>query len=182
MNTRQTDNWEQVKNDSMAVLPRAVIEHITNAKLLPHSESHLISTLHKLQDAMGFLGTSQLDAVSQLMQIPVAKVVGVASFYHSFRLKKTGRFIISLCLGTACYVKGGIALATVFTNTLGIEIGETTSDGIFTIEKTRCLGVCSLAPVVMVNNEIHAHLKPDDIPPLIESYRQKVRMENIGNE
>jgi NADH:ubiquinone oxidoreductase subunit E len=177
-----TDNWAQVKADSIAVLPKKVVEHIEKIESRPFSESHLISTLHKLQETMGFLGSAQLDAVAQLMQIPAAKVTGVATFYHSFRLKNTGRFLISLCMGTACYVKGATEVAKAFTSILGIEIGETTPDGIFTIEKTRCLGVCSLAPVAMINNEIHAHLKADDVPSLIEKYRKKVGVEEIGAE
>lgn len=174
MTDSTTDNWAQVKADSIAVLPRAVVEHIKKVESLPHSESNLISTLHKLQETIGFLGSAQLDAVAQLMQIPSAKVTGVASFYHYFRLKKTGRFIISICMGTACYVKGASSLVKAFKDALGISMGETTPDEVFTIEKTRCLGVCSLAPCAMINNEVHAHLKPEDIPQLLESYRQKV--------
>lgn len=176
MNKSPTDNWDQVKADSITALPHAVVEHIRNVQSLEHSEGHLISTLHKLQESMGYLGTAQLDAVSQLMQIPSAKVVGVASFYHYFRLKKTGRFIISVCMGTACYVKGAAAIANAFTSNLGIDIGETTADGIFTLEKTRCLGVCSLAPVAMINDEVHAHLTADAIPQLIDMYRKKVEI------
>jgi NADH:ubiquinone oxidoreductase subunit E len=179
MTNNTTDNWTEVKAASVAALPRSIVEHIERVRTLPHSESHLISTLHKLQESIGFLGTAQLDAVAQLMQIPAAKVVGVAGFYHFFRLKKTGRFIISFCLGTACYVKGATAVAEAITTALGIDIGETTPDGIFTIEKTRCLGVCSLAPVIMINKEIHGHLTPGDIPQLLESYRQKIGMERI---
>jgi NADH:ubiquinone oxidoreductase subunit E len=123
---------------------------------------------------MGFLGSAQLDAVAQLMQIPAAKVSGVASFYHSFRLKKTGRFVISLCMGTACYVKGSMAVAKALTEVLGIKRGETTSDGLFTIEYTRCLGVCSLAPAAMINNKIFAHLSPEKAADLIESYRKRI--------
>jgi NADH:ubiquinone oxidoreductase subunit E len=174
MKNQSTDNWEQVKADSIAALPRAVVEFIEKGQQLPHSESNLIGTLHKLQESMGYLGTAQLDAVAQLMQIPAAKVVGVASFYHHFRLKKTGRYIISICLGTACYVKGASLIAKTFTNVLDIRMGETTPDGMFTMEKTRCLGVCSLAPVAMINKEVYAHLTPEMIPQLIESYRNKV--------
>lgn len=180
--TNPTDNWPQVKNDSILVLPSSVVEYIRKTESLPHSESYLISTLHKLQEAMGYLGSAQLDAVAQLMQIPTAKVVGVASFYHYFRLKKTGLFIISVCMGTACYVKGAHAIAHAFTDSLGISMGETTQDGVFTIEKKRCLGVCSLAPVAMINNQVHAHLTPEVIPSLLESYRQKLKIERSGSE
>jgi NADH:ubiquinone oxidoreductase subunit E len=179
MNYSSTDNWEQVKADSIAALPQAVVDHINKVNSLPYSESHLISTLHKLQSEMGFLGSSQLDAIAQLLQVPSAKVTGVATFYHYFRLKKTGRFIISVCNGTACYVKGGAAVAEAFTSTLGIGMGETTPDGLFTVETTRCLGVCGLAPCAMINNEVHAHLTPEKIPPLIESYRQKVGVKEV---
>lgn len=168
-----TDNWETVQSESIELLPRTVVDYIKKTASLPYHESYLIHTLHTLQDSMGFLGSAQLDAVAQLMQIPSAKVVGVASFYHSFRLKKTGRFVISLCMGTACYVKGSMGVAKACSELLGIKRGQTTPDGLFTIEYTRCLGVCSLAPAAMVNNEIHAHLTPEKIPELIESYRSR---------
>lgn len=171
-----TDNWEQVKAESIAALPQTVVDHINSVLSLPNSESHLISTLHSLQNAIGFLGTTQLDAIAQLLQIPTAKVTGVATFYHYFRLKKTGRFIISVCNGTACYVKGEPLVSEAFTKALGIIMGETTPDELFTLENTRCLGVCGLAPCAMINNEIFAHLTPEKIPPLIESLRQKVNV------
>lgn len=178
MNDNPTDNWAQVKADSIVALPRTVVEHIEKTASLPHSESHLIGTLHKLQDAMGYLGSSQLEAVAQLMQIPSAKVVGVASFYHYFRLKKTGRFIISVCMGTACYMKGATSVVNAFTDILGVGIGDTTPDGDFTLEKTRCLGVCSLAPVAMINKEIYAHLTPEKIKQILQVYRG-LRQENV---
>ncbi len=175
MSEGSTDNWAVVKADSEAALPHSVVEHIRKVTLLPHSESHLIDTLHKLQESMGYLGTAQLDAVAQLMHIPSAKVVGVASFYHFFRLKKTGRFIISVCMGTACYMKGATAVADAFRSFLGIDIGESTADGMFTLVRTRCLGVCSLAPVAMINDEVQAHLEPEIIPQIIDRYRQKTK-------
>lgn len=180
MNTGATDNWPGVRALSVEALPGSVVEYIKNIEKKPFSESYLINVLHKLQESKGYLGSAQLDAIAQLMQIPAAKVSGVASFYHSFRLKQTGRFIISICMGTACYVKGASAIVKAFMSTLGIEMGGTTADGLFTLEKTRCLGVCSLAPVAMINNEIHAHLTPDKIPELIESYRSKAGTEKTG--
>lgn len=182
MNSSPTDNWQQVKTESTLVLPGSVVEYIKEVESLPHSESYLINTLHKLQEAMGYLGSAQLDAIAQLMQIPAAKVVGVASFYHYFRLKKTGLFIISVCMGTACYVKGARAIINAFTESLGISMGETTPDGVFTLEKTRCLGVCSLAPVAMINKQVHAHLTPEIIPSLLDSYRKKLTIEKNSSE
>lgn len=175
MSIDSTDNWDTVKHESMSVLPNAVVTYINNVQKLPHNESYLINTLHKLQEAIGYLGTAQLEAVSQLMQIPSAKVVGVASFYHYFRLKQTGKFIIRSCMGTACYVKGASPVANALKEILKIDEGETTPDGMFTLEKSRCLGVCSLAPVLMINDDVHAHLKPELIPALIDEYRNRIK-------
>ncbi len=175
MSTDSADNWETVKNESISVLPHSVVAYINNVEKLPHNESYLINTLHKLQESMGYLGTAQLEAVAQLMQIPSAKVVGVASFYHYFRLKETGKFIIRACMGTACYVKGASPVVNALKEILKINVGETTPDKMFTLEASRCLGVCSLAPVLMVNEEVHAHVKPELIPVLIEEYRIRIK-------
>ena len=122
---------------------------------------------------MGYIGPEQLDAISQLMQIPAAKVTGVATFYHFFRLRPMGRFVISVCLGTACYVKGADAITEAITRELKISFGQTTSDGIFSLTQARCLGVCGLAPAIMIDTHIHGPLTPDKIPALLEVYRQQ---------
>jgi NADH:ubiquinone oxidoreductase subunit E len=119
----------------------------------------------------------QLDAVAQLMQIPAAKVAGVASFYHYFRLKPRGKFLINICLGTACYVKGADRVAQRLMDELGISWGETSSDGMFTLEGARCLGTCGLAPVVMINEEVHASVTPDEIPVILQKYLKQARDE-----
>lgn len=175
MSSNSTDNWDTVKLESISVLPQAVVTYINKVEKLPHNESYLINALHKLQEAMGYLGTAQLEAVSQLMQIPSAKVVGVASFYHYFRLKETGKFIIRICMGTACYVKGASPVVNALKEILKIDVGETTPDKLFTLDASRCLGVCSLAPVLMINEEVHAHVKPELIPALIEEYRTRIK-------
>jgi NADH:ubiquinone oxidoreductase subunit E len=138
---------------------------------------HLISVLHKVQAHFGYLGPRQLDAVAQLLQVPAAKVAGVASFYHFFRLQPRGRFIINVCLGTACYVKGAERVAQKVMDELGISWGETSKDGVFTLEGSRCLGTCGLAPVIMINDEVHGSITPDQIPGILEKYLEKARQE-----
>jgi NADH:ubiquinone oxidoreductase subunit E len=166
-----TDNWSQVEAASKAALPPFIVDFIEQCRRESHSESQLIAVLHKVQGHFGFLDRPQLDAVAQLLQVPLAKVTGVATFYHFFRLQPRGRFIISLCLGTACYVKGAPAIAEKLKEELGIEFGETTQDGMFTLQIARCLGTCGLAPVLTVNDDVHAAVKPDHIPAMLEKYR-----------
>jgi NADH:ubiquinone oxidoreductase subunit E len=171
----KTDNWNTVREASVKALPEHIVACIDAYTSAPQSDSQLISVLHKVQDHFGYLGREQLDAVAQLMQIPAAKVAGVASFYHFFRLKPRGRFIIRMCLGTACYVKGADRVSEKLKDELGIDFGETTTDGLFSLEGTRCLGVCGLAPVLMVGDEVHGKVTADQIPALIESYIVKAR-------
>jgi NADH:ubiquinone oxidoreductase subunit E len=168
-----TENWAEVEAKAKACLPPAVVDFIEQCRKSPECESHLIAVLHRVQGHFGHLGREQLDAVAQLMQIPAAKVAGVATFYHFFRLEKRGRFTINVCLGTACYVKGADKVVAKFQEELGVDFGETSKDGLFTLEISRCLGTCGLAPVVMIDNDVHPKVKPDHVPALLEKYRQK---------
>jgi NADH:ubiquinone oxidoreductase subunit E len=170
-----TDNWDQVRNASAKVLPSEIVEYIEECRLSDRPESHLISVLHKVQAHFGHLGAEQLDAVSQLLQVPAAKVTGVATFYHFFRLTPRGRYVINVCLGTACYVKGADRIVEKLKDELGIDFGETTGDGMFTLEATRCLGTCGLAPVVMFNDHVHAKVSTDQVPLLIQQYLDEAR-------
>ncbi len=138
-----------------ALLPPEVVAFIEKTAKLPHPKSQLISVLHKVQEHSGYISRQQIDAVAQLMQIPTAEVSGVATFYHFFRLKPRGKYTINICMGTACYVKGADKVANKVVEELGITFGETTRDGMFTLEQTRCLGTCGLAPVVMINEDVH---------------------------
>ncbi|MFP4105282.1 MAG: NADH-quinone oxidoreductase subunit NuoE [Phycisphaerae bacterium] len=176
MTSKKTDNWQEVKDESQSVLPDDIAEYIQTCRGKgDEAESYLISVLHKVQAKFGYLSEEHLDAVAQLMQIPAAKVSGVATFYHFFRLTPKGKYMISICLGTACYVKGAEAVARQFKAELGVEYGETTGDGMFTLEATRCLGTCGIAPVIMINEKIHGQLTPDDVPKLIREYRDKAK-------
>jgi NADH:ubiquinone oxidoreductase subunit E len=126
-----------------------------------------------VQGRFGFLSADRLDAVSQLLGMPAAAVSGVATFYHFFRLQPLGKYRINVCLGTACYVKGASEIADRLRQELGVDFGETSGDGLFTLEGARCLGTCGLAPVVMVGDEVHARMTPDQVPAMLEKYRRK---------
>lgn len=171
--THCTDNWAELEGGYRAMLTPAILAFIDAHRTEEHSESMLIATLHMVQAEYGHLGPGHLEAVAQLMQIPLAKVTGVATFYHYFRLQPRGKYLINVCLGTACYVKGAEKVAQKLTDELGIRFGETSSDGIFSLESTRCVGTCGLAPVVMIGDEVHGPLTPGQIPTLLETYLAK---------
>lgn len=175
-----TDNREEVRQASIAALTPEIVEHITACTQDEQPHSHLISILHKVQNHFGYLGTEQLDAVAQLLQVPSAKVSGVATFYHFFRLEPRGRYVINVCLGTACYVKGAERVAERLKEELGIPFGETTSDGMFSLEGTRCLGACGLAPVVMIDDKVYGDMTPDQVPALLEKYVKMAQTEGQG--
>ena len=179
--TNTTDNWEQVRQAAIEKLPASIVEFIEHCARQPHPESKLISVLHKIQDHDGYLGEAQMDAVAQLLQLPHAKVSGVASFYHYFRLTPRGKLVIRICLGTACYVKGGERVADRFKEELGIDFGETTTDGMFSLEPSRCLGTCGLAPVIMVEDEIYGQVTPDQVPGLIEKLMTQARQKTAAS-
>lgn len=165
-----TDNRDQVISESRKALTPEIVRFIEECRLQPHAESQVIAVLHRVQEHFGYLDSVHLDAVAQLLQVPAAKVAGVATFYHFFRLEPRGRFIIRICLGTACYVKGADRLIVKLQEELGIGIGETSKDGIFSLEASRCLGTCGLAPVLMIGEDVHAQVTPDRIPAILEQY------------
>jgi NADH:ubiquinone oxidoreductase subunit E len=171
--TTKTDNWSEVKAACEAILPRHIIDFIETNRTQAHSESQLIATLHMVQAHSGFLSKDQMMAVSQLAQIPLAKVTGVATFYHYFRLQPRGKHMINVCMGTACYVKGADKISQRLMDDLGIQFGETTKDGHFSLESTRCLGTCGLAPVVMIDDQVHGPVSPAEVSLILEKYLKK---------
>jgi NADH:ubiquinone oxidoreductase subunit E len=173
--TPSTDNWQHVESAAKLVLGDAIVAAIADYRKRPNAESQLIAVLHRVQSEYGYVSESHIDAVAQLMQVPSAKVAGVASFYHFFRLKPRGKFMINVCLGTACYVKGADRVAQKIIEELGITWGETSKDGVFTLEGSRCLGTCGLAPVVMIDNEVHGDVTPDQVPAMLERYLKKAK-------
>lgn len=137
-----------------------------------YAESYLIAVLHKVQGLYGYLPKEVMDRVAEKMQIPTAHIWGVATFYHYFNLKPIGKHIISVCMGTACYVKGADRILDTIKKELGVTVGETTKDGIFTLQEARCLGACGIAPVIMIDDKIFGELDSKKTVDLINQYRK----------
>jgi NADH-quinone oxidoreductase E subunit len=135
--------------------------------------SYLIAVLHKAQELYGYLARETMEFISETMNVPAANIWGVATFYHYFNLTPRGKYTISVCLGTACYVKGAGEVMEALKEELGIKEGETTKDMTFTLQEARCLGACGLAPVMMVNGKIHGDLTPKKVVDIIKEYRKK---------
>jgi NADH:ubiquinone oxidoreductase subunit E len=173
--TASTDNWQYVQTMAREILGEPICAFIDECRRGPQPASQLIAVLHRVQAKYGYLNAAHLDAVAQLLQVPATKVAGVASFYHFFRLQPRGKFIINVCLGTACYVKGADRIAQRVQSELGITWGETSKDGVFTLEIARCVGTCGLAPVLMIGEEIHGQVTPDQIPQILEKYLKKAK-------
>lgn len=167
------DNREAVRENARAALTPDLVAFIEECAADAHPESQLIRVLHRVQGHYGHLGREQMDAVAQLLQVPASKVTGVATFYHFFRLEPRGKFMISVCLGTACYVKGAERVADRLQEELGIHFGETTKDGLFSLNATRCVGTCGLAPVVVVEDKVYGDMTPDQVPAMLEKYTKK---------
>ncbi|MDP3386374.1 MAG: NAD(P)H-dependent oxidoreductase subunit E [Eubacteriales bacterium] len=137
------------------------------------SQGVLMQTLHKAQELFGYLPIEVQKFVSEKTKIPMAEVYGVATFYTQFSLEPKGKYTVGVCMGTACYVKSSQLVLDQLIKTLKISVGETTEDGLFTLEATRCLGCCGLAPVIMIGDSVYGKLEPKKIPEIIESYRKK---------
>lgn len=172
MSVSATDNWPKVEAQSKSCLPERLVKLIESHRGDENPQGALIEVLHAVQGHFGFLGKEELDAVAQLMQVPAAKVTGVATFYHFFRLRPRGKYIINVCMGTACYVKGASAVAQRVQEELGVEFGETSPDGIFSLVSSRCIGTCGLAPVVMIGEEVFPKVQPDQVPAMLAKYRK----------
>ncbi|MDD5730049.1 MAG: NADH-quinone oxidoreductase subunit NuoE [Candidatus Omnitrophica bacterium] len=147
-------------------------EFMQECKHKDHPESHLIAILHKAQEIHGYLDKAVMDEIAQEMNIPTAHIWGVATFYHFFNLKPRGKHPISVCLGTACYVKGAYQLLDAIQEELKIGMGETTQDNLFTLQEARCLGACGLAPVVMIDEKIYGELTPKKIVEILQDIRK----------
>jgi len=147
-------------------------EFIESLKDREHPESNLIAILHKTQELYGYLSREVMDEIALFMNIPTAHIWGVATFYHFFNLKPKGKHSISVCLGTACYVKGAEEILRTIKEELRVDFGETTRDGLFTLQETRCLGACGLAPVIMIDDKIYGELTPKKVLDVLKSYRK----------
>ena len=132
----------------------------------------LIPLLQSAQDSYGYVPEKVINYISEFAGVPAAEIYGVITFYSQFRLKPLGKYIVKICEGTACHVNGAKSVVNMLLNELGIGIGETTDDGMFSVLSVACLGCCSLAPVMMINNEKYGNLTPDKVRKVLKKYRQ----------
>ena len=139
---------------------------------LPHKDN-LIQMLNEVQEHYGYIPMHAQKRLSEYLDIPMAEIYGVVTFYSRFSLKPQGKYKISVCLGTACFVKGSQKIMDRLTERLKIKPGETTKDGMFTIEETRCVGACGLAPVFTVNGEVYGKASVQKLDQVLDELMKK---------
>lgn len=131
---------------------------------------NLIMVLHKVQGELGYISREAAERVAELLDVPLARVWGVVTFYHFFKLTKPGKHNIAVCLGTACYLKGGDKVIEAVEQNIGIGVGQVTSDGKFSLESVRCVGCCGLAPVMTVSGEVFGKVTKDMVPGILSRF------------
>ena len=131
----------------------------------------LMPVLQSAQNIFGYVPEEVQRFIAEGLGVTLSEVYGVATFYSQFSLEPNGEHVIGVCLGTACYVKGSQKVLDRLAEELDVEVGKTTKDGKFTLNATRCLGACGLAPVMMIGDEVYGRLVPDDIPDILAKYR-----------
>jgi len=130
-----------------------------------------IRVLQRVQGIIGYLPREVLETVSREMRIPLSELYGITSFYSFFSMVPKGKYVIQVCLGTSCYVKGGQKIIDSLKKEFGLESGNTTPDGKFSLQTVRCLGCCGLSPVLAVNENVHRKVKPSKLKEILSSYR-----------
>lgn len=158
-NTVPFKGTEEQKKELMAV----IAEH-------KDEEGAAIPVLHKAQDIYGYLPIEVQTMIAEGLNVPLAEIYGIVTFYTQFSLNPKGEYKIGVCLGTACYVKGSGDILEKIKERLGIDVGECTPDGKFSIDATRCIGACGLAPVLTVNDEVYGRLTVDDVDDILSKY------------
>lgn len=137
-----------------------------------NKESALIAVLHEAQQMFGYLSKETLEYISRELSIPISKIYGVVTFYSYFTTEPKGKYVISICTGTACFVKGASEILEEFKARLNIKEGETSKDGLYTIDTLRCVGACGLAPVVTVNEKIYGRVKKEEVESILKEHRE----------
>lgn len=153
----------EVTQDKYAQLQKVIDEH-------KNQEGALMPVMQAAQDIFGYLPQDVQIQIAEGLGITLSDVYGVATFYSQFALEPKGENVISVCLGTACYVKGAQAILDKICESLGIKPGGTTADGKFTLQATRCVGACGLAPVLMINEDVHGRVTPEEVPAILAQY------------
>ncbi len=156
----------------MARLNEASVAKITEiCDRYVNEKTPLMIILSDIQNEYGYIPLEVQEIVSEKTGISVAEIYGVVTFYSFFSLKPNGKYVIGCCLGTACYVKGAQQVIDKFSELLGIKAGETTDDGLFTLDALRCIGACGIAPAVTINGKVYPKVTVDSISKIIEDYR-----------
>jgi len=159
-----------VKSEAEITFSQELLDHMETWREKP---GNLIMILHKVQEEFGFIPREAAKKVAKIMNVPLAKIYGVITFYHYFKLNKPGKYNIQVCMGTACYLKGGEDILNELESVLGIGVNQVTSDGQFSIEAVRCVGACGLAPVIVVDDEVYGKLTKDRLPEILAKYQEK---------
>ena len=136
-----------------------------------HEPGALMPVLQEAQAIFGYVPIEVQEFIAEGLGTTLSEVYGVTTFYSQFSLEPQGENVVGVCMGTACYVKGAQKVLEKLIEELNIGVGKTTADGKFTLQATRCLGACGLAPVLMVNDEVYGRLTPDDIPAIVKKYK-----------
>lgn len=152
------------KNNESMVRITEVIEQFKDMK------GSLIPVLHEVQDTYGYLPQEVLEFVSEQLNLPMTEIYGVATFYSFFSLEPKGEHVIRVCLGTACYIKGAQGIIDQISQELNVKVQGTTADNKFTLDATRCLGACGLAPVITIGEKVYGRLSKNDIPKILKEY------------
>lgn len=141
-------------------------------KLWKDKPGNLIMVLHRVQQEFGFVPRKVAIKLTELLDVPLAKIYGVITFYHFFKLEKPGDVVIQVCMGTACYLKGGEDIIQELENILGVPVNVVTPDGRFSVEAVRCIGCCGLAPVMTIAGKVYGSVKSEDLHNIIATYRK----------
>ncbi len=136
-------------------------------------EESLIAVLQDVQAVNGYISRAAVEYITEKTGIPSSRIMGVASFYAGFRLKPVGKYRIMVCMGTACHVNGAERIGDTVQRVLGIDAGDVTADGLFSWEEVACLGCCSIAPAMMINDKAYGKLTPDKVQLIIDSIRKE---------
>ena len=159
------------KEESSVTLSNELLGFVDQWKNKP---GNLIMILHRIQEEYGYSPRNVALELSRIMNVPLAKIYGVVTFYHFFKLHKPGKNRIQVCMGTACYLKGGEDLILEIERTLWLPVNKTSEDGLFSLEAVRCIGCCGLAPVLVINGtDVHGKITKDQLPGIIAKYTEK---------
>lgn len=168
---------EEVKDDQISYyeandleVPQELLDFIEDWK---DKDGNLIAVLHKVQSIYRYIPRKVAMKVSIMLDVPLAKIYGVITFYHLFKLEKPGKHKIQICMGTACYLKGANDLTLELEKILGIGVNGTTEDELFSLEVVRCVGCCGLAPVIMIGEDVYGNLTKNELSDMIATYTGK---------